>query len=234
MPRSNSSQAGKPGLIVVSAPSGAGKTTLCRRLVREHPSLRFSVSYTTRAPRTGEVDGSDYHFVSDETFQHMAQEGAFAEWAFVHGRRYGTAVATVREALGRGGEVLFDVDYQGAERLKAQFPEEAILVYILPPSLRVLEQRLRGRGTDAPEVIERRLRKAREELEHYHNYHYLVVNDDIERAYRELQAVYLAGRGGAPEDAVALSRACALPMRAAAAEALLAEGQEGAHGADPL
>jgi guanylate kinase len=228
--------AGRRGLLlVVSSPSGAGKTTLCRRLVREHPSLRFSVSYTTRAPRTGEIDGVDYHFVSDETFERMVQGNAFAEWAFVHGRRYGTAVATVREALARGGEVLFDVDYQGAERLKEQFPEEAILVYILPPSLRTLEQRLRGRGTDAPDVIERRLRKAREELRHYHNYHYLVVNDDIERAYGELQAVYLAARGAAPGEASAGSRACALPARAALAEALLAEGEmEEAHGADPL
>lgn len=211
-------------LLVVSSPSGAGKTTLCRRLVQAHPELRFSVSYTTRAPRPGEVDGVDYHFVSEEAFSQMVDEGAFAEWAVVHGRRYGTAISTVREALQKGQQVLFDVDYQGAERLLSQFPAEARLVFILPPSLAELEARLRGRATDAPEVIERRLRKAREELSHYRSYHYLIINDDLMRGYAELESVYLAERGGESElEARVRAHRLRLEVRAAQVEALLAE-----------
>jgi guanylate kinase len=220
-------------LLVVSSPSGAGKTTLCRRLMAEHPELRFSISYTTRAPRSGEVDGRDYHFVSDSVFDEMVREGAFAEWAHVFGRRYGTALRTVREALREGRAVLFDIDYQGAERLAAQFPAEARLVFILPPSLAVLAQRLRGRGTDAPEVIEQRLRKACEELSHYRLYHYLVVNDELARAYAELAAIYAVERGGASPEAVALARGCQTVVRAHLAESLLKES-DCIHGTHPL
>lgn len=219
-------------LLVVSSPSGAGKTTLSRRLIGVYPELRFSVSYTTRPRRAGETDGVDYHFIGDDTFERMVAAGAFAEWAHVHGRRYGTATETVRRALDTSGQVLFDVDYQGAERLKERFPGEARLVFILPPSMAVLAQRLRGRATDSPEVIARRLRKAREELSHYRSYEYLLVNDDIERAFAELCAVYLkeraaAGLGPAPgPEVLRRAESCRRERRTERAEALLTEAGE--------
>jgi guanylate kinase len=126
-------------LLVVSSPSGAGKTTLCRRLLSEHPELQFSVSYTTRPPRSGERDGIDYHFVSDATFDEMVQQGAFAEWNWVHGRRYGTSLHAVQQALASGCKILLDIDYQGAARILEVFAASARLVFILPPSLAVLE-----------------------------------------------------------------------------------------------
>ena len=182
-----------PGLlVVVSSPSGAGKTTLCHRLLAEFPQVVFSVSCTTRKQRTGERDGVDYHFVDETTFQRMVDAGEFAEWAEVHGNRYGTTVSAVRQALEGGRDVLFDVDYQGGRQIKAKFQAEAVLVFVLPPSLDELERRLRRRATDEPEVIERRLRKAHDELKQYGVYDFLVVNDDLDRAYDRLRAVYLA------------------------------------------
>jgi guanylate kinase len=181
-------------LIVVSSPSGAGKTTLCRRLIEEFPDIVFSVSYTTREMRRGEEEGTDYHFVDRATFDAMVERGEFAEWAEVHGNRYGTTVAAVRQALEGGRHVLFDVDYQGGRQIKAKFEKEAVLVFVLPPSLEELEARLRKRATDAPEVIERRLAKARDELKHYGIYQYLIVNDDLPRAYEKLRAIYLAAQ----------------------------------------
>jgi guanylate kinase len=181
-------------LIVVSSPSGAGKTTLCHRLIDEFPDIVFSVSYTTRARRRGEEEGVDYHFVDDATFDRMVEGGEFAEWAEVHGHRYGTTVKAVRQGLDEGRHVLFDVDYQGGRQIKAQFETEAILVFVLPPSLPELEARLRKRATDAPEVIERRLQKARDELKHYGLYQYLIVNDELPRAYDRLRAIYLAAQ----------------------------------------
>jgi guanylate kinase len=184
-------------LIVVSSPSGAGKTTLCHRLIEEFPDVMFSVSYTTRPKRRGEEEGVDYHFVDETVFSQMAGRGEFAEWAEVHGHRYGTTVAAVRQALEGGRHVLFDIDYQGGRQLKAKFEKEAVLVFVLPPSLNELERRLRIRATDAPEVIERRLAKAREELKQYGIYHYLIVNDDLRHAYDRLRAIYLAAQCGA-------------------------------------
>jgi guanylate kinase len=181
-------------LIVVSSPSGAGKTTLCRRLIEEFPDIVFSVSYTTREMRRGEEEGTDYHFVDRATFDAMVERGEFAEWAEVHGNRYGTTVAAVRQALEGGRHVLFDVDYQGGRQIKAKFEKEAVLVFVLPPSLEELEARLRKRATDAPEVIEQRLAKARDELKHYGIYQYLIVNDDLPRAYEKLRAIYLAAQ----------------------------------------
>ncbi len=181
-------------LIVVSSPSGAGKTTLCRRLIDEFPDILFSVSYTTRPMRRGEEDGVDYRFVDEATFSLMVDNGEFAEWAEVHSNRYGTTVAAVREALDGGRHVLFDVDYQGGRQIKAKFEKEAVLVFVLPPSLDELEHRLRKRATDAPDVIERRLAKARDELKHYSLYQYLIVNDDLPRAYDRLRAIYLAAQ----------------------------------------
>jgi guanylate kinase len=179
-------------LLVVSSPSGAGKTTLCNRLRAEYPDLGFSVSYTTRPPRRGEVDGVHYHFVDMARFQEMIAADEFAEHAMVHGNMYGTSAARVTEALGDGRDLLFDIDYQGGRQLRQRFPDDVVLVFILPPSVRELERRLRGRGTDSDEVIARRLRVARQELRHYDEYDYLVLNDDVERAYDALRAVYLA------------------------------------------
>ena len=184
-------------LLVVSSPSGAGKTTLCHRLIEEFPDVVFSVSYTTREKRRGEEEGVDYHFTDEATFEKMIANGDFAEWAEVHGHRYGTTVAAVREALEGGRHVLFDIDYQGGRQLKAKFEKEAVLVFVLPPSLDELERRLRKRATDAPEVIDRRLRKAREELKQYGLYQFLIVNDDLPRAYDRLRAIYLAAQCGA-------------------------------------
>ncbi len=179
-------------LLIVSSPSGAGKTTLCNRLREEFPQLGFSVSYTTRPPRTGEQDGREYHFVTQERFDEMVVRDEFAEYARVHGNMYGTAVAPVQAALTEGRDLLFDVDFQGARLLSNRFRDDVVRVFILPPSLEELARRLRSRATDAPEVIERRLRMAREELNHYAEYDYLVVNDDIDRAYDALRAVFLS------------------------------------------
>jgi guanylate kinase len=179
-------------LLVVSSPSGAGKTTLCNRLRREFPQLGFSVSYTTRAPRSGETDGVEYHFVDASTFQEMIAKDEFAEYAMVHGHMYGSAAEQVKRALDSGRHLLFDVDYQGGRQLRAKFPHEVVLVFILPPSIEALEQRLRSRATDSEEVIARRVRVAREELRHYAEYDYLVMNDDLDRAYDALRAVYVA------------------------------------------
>ncbi len=184
-------------LVIVSSPSGAGKTTLTRRLLTEHaPQLEFSVSYTTRPIRPGEVDQRDYHFVAPEVFEGMVQRGEFAEHAFVHGNRYGTAQAPVEEALARGRDVIFDVDWQGGAALSARWPADSLKIFILPPDLDILASRLRMRATDAPGVIERRLAKAIEELEHFPEYQHLIVNDDLERAYATLRALYLTRRYG--------------------------------------
>lgn len=196
-------------LFVVSSPSGAGKTTLAHRLAAEH-GLSFSVSYTTRKPRAGEVDGRDYHFVSNEVFERMATAREFAEWAVVHGNRYGTAIATVNQAIEQGVDTLFDVDYQGGRQIRQSWPSDSILCFILPPSMQELERRLRSRGTDSPEVIASRLGTARKELAHYRDYDYLVVNDALESAYARLSAIYLAA-------------GCATTRNEARAQALLAE-----------
>ncbi|MEM9462643.1 MAG: guanylate kinase [Myxococcota bacterium] len=176
----------------MSSPSGAGKTTLCTRLRKEFPSLGFSVSYTTRSPRPGETDGIEYNFVEKATFQEMIALDEFAEYAMVHGNMYGTSARRVAEAIEGGRDLLFDIDYQGGRQLRQKFPDDVVLVFILPPSLKELEHRLRGRGTDSDEVIERRIRVAREELRHYDEYDYLVMNDELSRAYDALRAVYLS------------------------------------------
>lgn len=179
-------------LVIISSPSGAGKTTLCRRLMHEFPQVAFSVSVTTRAARTGEEDGVDYQFVDEATFEKMAEAGEFAEHAQVHGHRYGTTRAYVKQALEGGRDVLFDIDWQGGMQLKSQFAEDALMIWVLPPSLQVLEERLRRRATDSPQVIDQRLRMAKRELEHYPYYDYLVVNDDLDRAYLSVRAIYVA------------------------------------------
>jgi guanylate kinase len=180
-------------LVVVSSPSGAGKTTLSHKLLEEFkPHLQFSVSYTTRPARVGERDGVDYHFVAPGTFQEMVDRGEFAEWAEVHGNRYGTPMFAVREAIDRGSNVLFDIDWQGGRQLSGRFPEHTVLIFVLPPSMAELERRLRRRATDTPQVIEQRLKTARAELRHYPEYKYLIRNDNLDRAYEQLRAIYLA------------------------------------------
>lgn len=183
-------------LAIVSSPSGAGKTTLTHRLLREFPALEFSVSYTTRPRRPGEVEGKDYHFVDDATFDAMVTRGEFAEHARVHDNRYGTARAPVDAALAAGRDMIFDVDWQGGAALSTAWPDDALKIFILPPDLATLAERLRRRATDAPSVIERRLQKAIDELSHYDEYQHLIVNDDLDRAYQVLRALYLARREG--------------------------------------
>ena len=180
-------------LLVISSPSGAGKTTLAH-LLAEHEKLEFSVSYTTRAPRAGERDGVDYKFVTEDEFSRMVERHEFAEWAVVHGARYGTAIHTVNRALEDGKDYLFDIDWQGGAQIRRQWPEESVLVFILPPSMAELERRLRRRATDAPEAIDRRLVTATRELEHFSDYDYLVVNDNLETALKELSSIYVAAR----------------------------------------
>lgn len=189
-------------LVIVSSPSGAGKTTLTRRLLAElGPRLEFSVSYTTRPIRPGEVDGRDYHFVTPARFEEMVERGEFAEHAFVFQNRYGTAIAPVDAAIAQGKDVIFDVDWQGGRALSTRWPDDSLKVFILPPSLEILEARLRQRATDAPAVVERRLAKSREELTHYDEYQHLIVNDDVERAYALLRAIYLTRRYGSVDRA---------------------------------
>ena len=196
-----SSQRGS--LVIISSPSGAGKTTLSHKLLDEFDTVKFSVSYTTRPIRRGEVDGVDYSFVTEERFQEMADAGDFAEWAIVHGNRYGTARAVVEGALTEGHDVVFDVDWQGGLELSKQWPEDALMIFVLPPDLTILEQRLRKRATDAEDVIERRLKMAIEEIGHHDIYPHKIINDDLDQAYAVLRAVYLCRRLGdeAPPEA---------------------------------
>jgi guanylate kinase len=178
-------------LFVISAPSGAGKTTLCKEIIDFFPSLRHSVSYTTRPRRAGETEGVDYHFVSRTVFDAMIEQGSFAEWAEVHGNRYGTAVATLERYRSEGHDVLLDIDCQGARQLKTTFGQ-GVFIFILPPSLDELQRRLTGRNTDAPDVIARRFANARDEIREALWYDYLVVNDDLPQALTELKAIVIA------------------------------------------
>jgi guanylate kinase len=177
-------------LLVLSAPSGAGKTTLAHRFRGSHPEAVFSVSVTTRAPRGAEREGEDYHFASRARFDELVAEGAFAEWAEVHGQRYGTLRATVDEALRAGRIALFDIDVQGGEQLRRAFPADAVTVLVLPPTLAELERRLRGRSTDSDDVIRQRLAAARAEVARgLATYDYVVVNDDLREALSQLEAI---------------------------------------------
>jgi len=179
-------------LLIVSSPSGAGKTTLTRRLLQEFSEFRFSVSHTTRRPRANEVDGQDYHFVDEKAFRDLIDENGFAEWAEVHGNLYGTSVTEIDLARAAGNSgVLFDVDYQGARQIKEKFPH-AIGVFILPPSMEELRRRLEGRGSDDADSRRLRFDKAREEIGHYPFFDYMIVNDELQRALTELRGIVLA------------------------------------------
>ena len=179
--------------LVISAPSGAGKTTLIRRLCEQDPELGFSISHTTRPPRDGERDGVEYHFVDEATFRAMVEAGAFAEWAEVHRNLYGTSFTALEAELARGRDVILDIDVQGALQLGERL-SEAWLIFIQPPSLEELRQRLESRGADRPEVIERRLHNAADEMRQAHRYHHVVVNDRLEQAAAELAAVVATAR----------------------------------------
>jgi len=180
-------------LFVVSAPSGAGKTSLCQELVSQLPDLRYSVSYTTRKPRPAEIADRHYHFVDEATFRDMIKEGAFLEWAEVYGNLYGTPRAPIKEWISQGIDVLLDIDTQGALQIRRHEPD-AVSIYILPPSLEVLRRRLEDRKGDAPDEIARRLKKARDEVKHYRDYIYVIINEDFKFAVRQLEAIVLAER----------------------------------------
>jgi len=181
------------GLLVVSAPSGAGKTTLCRRLLEALPHLAFSVSHTTRAPRAAERDGVDYHFVSREEFETRRRAGDFLEWAVVGGEQYGTSAAAVEAILASGRDALLDVDTQGAAAVRRVKPE-AVLVFILPPGPEALRARLLARGSESEESLERRLRLAAAEVARAGEYDYQVINDDVDAAFDRLRAIVVATR----------------------------------------
>ena len=179
-------------ILVICAPSGAGKTTLIKRLLNEFPSLTYSVSCTTRQPREGEVHGVDYYFIDRERFLVMRSENAFAEWAEVHGNLYGTPLNDTWDMLNKGQDVIFDIDVQGACQLKESLGALGAFIFISPPSKAELLRRLRARGTESDAAVIRRLNNAESELREAHWFDALIINDDIEQAYDDLRAVYLA------------------------------------------
>lgn len=184
----------RKGLIfVVSAPSGAGKTSLCKRVVDIFPDLRHSISYTTRPPRLGETDGVDYHFVSEEKFLKMVEKDEFVEWAVVHGNRYGTAEASLRKHEEEGIDVILDIDVQGARQIRKRLGR-GVYIFVLPRFPEELEKRLRGRGTENEEDIKARLSNARKEMEQIANYDYIVINDLFENAAERLKSIIAAER----------------------------------------
>jgi guanylate kinase len=180
-------------LLVLSSPSGAGKTTLTRMLLERCPELRFSVSHTTRAPRANETDGRDYHFVDRARFLQLVADGAFLEWAEVHGNLYGTSLAEIARAQAESGctGMIFDIDYQGARQMRAK-RTDIVGVFILPPSMAELELRLRGRASETEEIVQRRFLAAIREIEHYALFDYVVVNDDLEAAFDQLRSIVVA------------------------------------------
>ncbi|MEK7826064.1 MAG: guanylate kinase [Nitrospirota bacterium] len=180
-------------LFVVSAPSGTGKTTLCRELTKKLPYLTHSVSYTTRSPRPDEVDGREYFFVNETRFREMVERNEFAEWAEVHGNLYGTHNGHLLDIMNRGEDILLDIDSQGAIQMKKRF-KDGVFIYILPPSFEVLKSRLTDRGSESTEEIRKRLKKAKEEIWNYREYYYIVVNDDFKKALNDLKSIIIAER----------------------------------------
>ena len=179
-------------LFVVSAPSGGGKTSLCREVIRRLPNFEHGVSFTTRKRRPNEVEDRDYHFVSEERFMEMVEADEFVEYAYVHGNYYGTSMTSIAETLSAGKHLLIDIDVQGAQQIEDRYGDEGVFIFILPPNFDLLRERLTERQTDAQDEIERRLQKAEEEVKHYHNYDYVIINDDFYEAVKELEAIILA------------------------------------------
>ena len=181
-------------LLVISSPSGAGKTSLSRRLVADHPDLDLSISATTRGPRPGERDGREYHFVTPQAFDGLVKDDAFLEWAEVHEHRYGSPKAPVMAAVEAGRDVLFDIDWQGAMSIAASAPGDVARVFILPPTMADLSRRLHARAQDAEDVIQRRLGRAYGEIAMWGEYDYVILNQDFDAAYAELAHIYHAER----------------------------------------
>ncbi len=182
-------------MFILSSPSGAGKTTIARRLLEEEGSeLRMSVSVTTRPKRPGETEGRDYFFVDDDRFADLVRDDSFFEWAEVFGHCYGTPKAEIRERLKRGEDFLFDIDWQGTQQLYQRAQGDVVRVFLLPPSIEELEQRLRSRGTDSEEVIRGRMERARAEISHWDAYDYVIINDDIEACFAKVQMILEAER----------------------------------------
>lgn len=178
-------------LFVVSAPSGSGKSTLCTMMLQKFGHLKYSVSYTTRKPRENEIDGRDYHFVSMNDFQNMIRNEDFLEWEEVHGNYYGTSKSAIEKALENGEDIFLDIDPKGAMQLQSKI-DRAVFIFITAPSFEALRQRLIKRGTDTLENIEIRMKNAEKEIEYFKNYDYLIINDESENAFMDMQAVYRA------------------------------------------
>lgn len=193
--RSTRAGAGRRGvLLVIAAPSGAGKSTIANALRASEPDLQHSVSVTTRAPRPGEADGVHYHFRSKAEFDAMAQAGELLEWAEVFGRGYGTPRAPVEAVLASGRDMVFDIDWQGHRQMRAAMPDDVVGLFILPPALDILEQRLRGRESDSEDEIARRMQQARDEISHWDEFDHVLVNDQLDRAVGQARAVLHAAR----------------------------------------
>ena len=181
-------------MLILSSPSGAGKTTIARKLLESDPDIAMSVSVTTRPMRPGEVDGKDYHFVDQAEFDRMVEANEFFEWAPVFGHCYGTPKAEIRAGLKRGQDYLFDIDWQGTQQLHQKAETDVVPVFILPPSLDELRRRLIGRNTDSPEVIAARMARAQAEISHWDGYDYVVVNDDVDACYAKVREILEAER----------------------------------------
>lgn len=178
-------------IFIISAPSGAGKTTLCKEVVKLLPNLRFSVSYTTRKPRDGEVNGEDYNFIDEKRFREMIKDGEFVEWAEVHGNYYGTSRKVLNDIIESGLDVILDIDVQGAAQIKKNL-EGGVYIFVLPPTMEELRRRLDIRGQNSTEEIQRRLRRALDEIREYKNYDYVIVNDIFEEALTALKSIIIA------------------------------------------
>ena len=187
----------KGNLFILSAPSGAGKSTLYKALLSQDNNVRISISHTTRTPRTGEEHGREYYFIDDESFLDMIAEDAFFEHAQVFDHYYGTSKESIFGMLEQGLDVILEIDWQGARQIRQLYPE-AIGIFILPPSLQALEERLRKRATDSDEVIQRRMAKAVNEMSHYHEYDFVIVNDDFDEALSQISSVFTAMRSKTP------------------------------------
>jgi len=181
-------------MFVLSSPSGAGKTTIARKLLAADPGIGLSVSVTTRPIRPGEVDGKDYHFVDARTFEQMVADERFLEWAEVFGHRYGTPKAEIKAGLREGRDFLFDIDWQGTQQLYQRMEVDVVRVFLLPPSIEELEHRLRSRGTDSEDVIQGRMARARSEISHWDGYDYVVINDDIDACFEKVRGILQSER----------------------------------------